>query len=252
MTVNSEADVRGLFAAGRAVRAAFEQMRRAACPGMTTAELDAIGRAVLLQAGARSAPQLYYDFPGTTCISVNEEAAHGIPGARRLADGDMVNIDVSAELQGYVADMGESFVVGNASAAQQALCGAVQTAVAAAIRKVRAGRSLNVIGQAVQRVADGLGYRIVENLGSHGVGRSIHEEPSYVPMHNPGEHRRLSAGLVLTIEPFFSTGATWVEPGADGWTLSLPMGDMVAQYEHTVIVTDAGPLVVTAQENAGP
>jgi methionyl aminopeptidase len=142
--------------------------------------------------------------------------------------------------------MGESFVVGTATAAQQQLCSGVQAAVAAAIERVRAGRSLNVIGQAVQKIADGLGYEIVENLGSHGVGRSIHEEPSYVPRHNPLERRRLSAGMVLTIEPFFSTGASWVEQGADGWTLSVPPGDMVAQHEHTVIVTDGGPLIVTA------
>ena len=246
MTVNSEADVQGLFAAGRAVRAAFERMRQAAQPGMTTAELDRLGRQCLMEHGARSAPQLYYDFPGATCISVNEEAAHGIPSHRRLAEGDMVNIDVSAELDGYVADMGESFVVGNATAAQQQLCSGVQSAVAAAIERVRAGRSLNVIGQAVQKIADGLGYEIVENLGSHGVGRSIHEEPSYVPRHNPLERRRLSEGMVLTIEPFFSTGASWVEQGADGWTLSVPPGDMVAQHEHTVIVTHGAPLVVTS------
>ena len=245
MTVNSEADIQGLFAAGRAVRAAFDLMRRAAQPGVSTAELDAIGQSCLTQHGAQSAPQLYYDFPGATCISVNEEAAHGIPSQRTLADGDMVNIDVSAELDGYVADMGESFVIGTASAAQNKLCSGVKTAVTEALERVRSGRSLNVIGQAVQKVADRLGYEIVENLGSHGVGRSIHEEPSYVPIHNPHERRRLTAGMVLTIEPFFTTGATWVQQQSDGWTLTVPPGDMVAQYEHTLIVTDRGPLVVT-------
>jgi methionyl aminopeptidase len=246
MTVDSESDVQGLFAAGRAVRSAFESMRNAAEPGITTAELDAIGQACLEKLDARSAPQLYYDFPGATCISVNEEAAHGIPSERRLVDGDMVNIDVSAELDGYVADMGESFVVGSASDAQRRLCQGVQAAVAAALKRVRTGRSLNVIGQAVQKVADNLGYEIVDNLGSHGVGRSIHEEPSYVPRHNPFEKRLLSAGMVLTIEPFFCTGAKSVRQGADGWTLLVPKGDMVAQHEHTLIVTDQGPLIVTA------
>ena len=196
--------------------------------------------------GARSAPQLYYDFPGATCISVNEEAAHGIPGSRRLANGDMVNIDVSAELNGYVADMGESFIVGKGTPEQEQLCYAVQTAVKAAIEKIRSGRSLNVIGKAVQKIADKFGYEIVENLGSHGVGNSLHEPPSYVPMDNPMEKRLLDDGLVLTIEPFFSTGANWVEEQADGWTLCVPEGDLVAQFEHTLIVTRRGALVVTA------
>ena len=158
----------------------------------------------------------------------------------------MVNIDVSAELNGYVADMGESFVVGQGTQEQEQLCYAVQAAVKAAIANVRSGRSLNVIGKTVQKIANRFGYKIVENLGSHGVGSSIHEEPSYIPMDNPSERRRLDEGLVLTIEPFFSTGATWVEEQSDGWTLSVPEGDLVAQFEQTLIVTRRGALVVTA------
>ncbi len=246
MTVNSEEEIKKLFAAGKVVRGAFERMKQAARAGVSTAELDAIGGQYLQNHGARSAPQLYYDFPGATCISVNEEAAHGIPGPRRLADGDMVNIDVSAELNGYVADMGESFIVGKGTREQEQLCYAVQAAVKTAIGKIRSGRSLNVIGKAVQKIADKFGYEIVENLGSHGVGNSIHEEPSYIPMDNPSERRRLDEGLVLTIEPFFSTGANWVEEQADGWTLCVPEGDLVAQFEHTLIVTRRGALVVTA------
>jgi methionyl aminopeptidase len=246
MTIDSEQDVAGLYTAGAAVRATFERMKAATCAGITTAELDYIGAAELDDRGARSAPQLYYDFPGATCISVNEEAAHGIPGPRRLQSGDLINIDVSAELDGYVADMGESFVVGAPNAAQKKICAAVRNAVTAALRSVRSGRSLNVIGLAVQRVADRGGYTIVENLGSHGVGNSIHEEPSYIPLHNPLERRRLSKGLVMTIEPFLTTGVRWVEQGPDGWTLSVPSGQLVVQHEHTLIVTDDGALVVTA------
>ncbi len=245
MTIDSEQDIAGLYAAGKAVRATFERMKAAAYAGITTAELDRIGATELDDRGARSAPQLFYDFPGATCISVNEEAAHGIPGPRRLQTGDLINIDVSAELDGYVADMGESFVVGEPNAAQQKICAAVRNAVSAALRCVRSGASLNVIGKAVQGVADEGGYTIVENLGSHGVGHSIHEEPSYIPRHNPLERRRLNKGLVLTIEPFLTNGVRWVERGADGWTLSVPHGYLVVQHEHTLIVTDDGALVVT-------
>lgn len=245
MNARTQAQVQGLKTAGLAVRAAFDAMVAACGPGMTTAALDDVGAQVLLQHGARSAPQLYYDFPGATCISINEQAAHGIPGERVINDGDMINIDVSANLAGFVADMGESFVVGQASVEQQRICAAVREAVAKAITKVRSGRSLNVIGRAVQAVADREGYTIVQNLGSHGVGSSIHEEPSYVPLDNPQETRKLKRGMVLTIEPFFSTGAHWVHEEDDGWTLSVPPGQLVAQHEHTIIVTDRGALVVT-------
>lgn len=246
MNATTRQDINGLQNAGRAVRRAFLAMKRAAQPGMTTAELDAIGQASLEQSGARSAPQLFYKFPGATCISINEEAAHGIPGARKLETGDMVNIDVSAELKGYVADMGESFVLDGGSAEQYRICEQVKDAVLAAIRHVRAGRPLNVIGSTVQKKANEAGYRIVENLGSHGVGRSLHEDPSYVPLDNPNERRKLTRGMVLTIEPFFSDRANWVEEQTDGWTLSVPPGVLVAQFEHTLIVTDGLPIVVTA------
>jgi methionyl aminopeptidase len=245
MNVANKADIAGLKDSGRAVRAAFNAMVAATEAGITTLELDQIGAKVLKQHDAKSAPQLYYDFPGATCISLNEEAAHGIPGDRVVASGDMINIDVSANCRGYVADMGQSFVVGEGTAEQLRICDGVQKAVAAAMAQVRADRSLNVIGQAVQKVADELGYTIVRNLGSHGVGRNIHEEPSYVPLDNPGERRMLTQGMVLTIEPFFSTGVEWVLEEDDGWTLTVPPGNLVAQFEHTLIVTDSAPLVVT-------
>lgn len=246
MNARTQEHVSGLKNAGAAVREAFDAMVAAAQPGISTGALDAIGADILRERGAESAPQYYYDFPGATCISVNEQAAHGIPGALTLAAGDMVNIDVSARLNGYVADMGQSFIVGDGNSEQQRLCDSVQEAVWAAVAKVKSGRSLNVIGKAVQAVADREGYTIVRNLGSHGVGRNIHEEPSYVPFDNPDETRQLTRGMVLTIEPFFCTGTDWVYEEDDGWTLSVPSGDMVAQYEHTLIVTDNGATVVTA------
>jgi methionyl aminopeptidase len=245
MNARTQSDIEGLRSAGLAVRAAFDAMVEASVADVTTKELDAIGASVLAQSGAKSAPRLYYDFPGATCISVNEEAAHGIPSDRRLCNGDMVNIDVSANLNGYVADMGQSFTIGEANAEQTRLIGAVEEAVHNAIKKVRSGRGLNVIGRAVQAVADREGYRIVQNLGSHGVGRSIHEEPSYIPFDNPSERRKLTRGMVLTIEPFFATAASWVNEADDGWTLCVPEGTMAAQYEHTLIVTDRGAVVVT-------
>jgi len=245
MNARTQAQVQGMKSAGAAVRATFDGMFAACEPGMTTQALDTVGAQILADYGARSAPQMYYDFPGATCISVNHHAAHGIPDKTVIAEGDMINIDVSANLDGFVADMGESFVVGASSGEQTRICAAVKEAVADGIAKVRSGRSLNVIGKAVQKVADREGYSIVQNLGSHGVGASIHEEPSYIPFDNPEETRTLERGMVLTIEPFFSTGVQWVHEQADGWTLSVPAGQLVAQFEHTIIVTDRGALVVT-------
>lgn len=247
MNARTEQDIEGMLAAGVAVRTAFDTMRSAVVPGMTTAELDDIGARVLDDFGARSAPQLYYDFPGATCISVNEQAAHGIPSDLLLAEGDMINIDVSANLSGYVADMGQSFVIGPGDPERVRICAAVREAVEAAIANVRAGLNLNVIGQTVQQIADREGYHIVENLGSHGVGGNIHEEPSYVPLDNPREQRILDEGMVLTIEPFFSTGARYVFEEEDGWTLSVPPGQLVAQFEHTLIVTAHGAVIVTEE-----
>ena len=246
MNARTQNDFEQLKASGVAVRSAFDAMRSACKPGMTTQALDDIGARVLLEHEAVSAPQYYYDFPGVTCISINEQAAHGIPGDTVISTGDMINIDVSANRQGYVADMGESFIVGEGSEEQKRICSSVQEAVAAALKKVRSGRSLNVIGKAVQKIADREGYTIVRNLGSHGVGRNIHEEPSYIPYDNPDEERLLERGMVLTIEPFFSTDVDWVYEEEDGWTLSVPPGQLVAQFEHTLIVTDRGPVVVTA------
>lgn len=250
MTAESAADVQGLVACGALVRRVFERMRAAAGAGVTTAELDQLAQAEFDRVGAASAPQHFYDFPGATCISVNEAAAHGIPSGQRLRNGDLINIDVSAVLNGYVADMGESFVVGprgqRANAARERIVRAVKQAVKKAIVQMRPGRSLNVIGEAVQQVADRLGYQIVDNLGSHGVGRNIHEEPSYIPKDNPAERRMLTEGLVLTVEPFFTTGKPWVDEHADGWTLTTSPGALIAQCEQTVIVREQGPLVVTA------
>ena len=158
----------------------------------------------------------------------------------------MVNIDVSAEHRGYVTDMGESFVVGgSANDAGERICNAVKEAVLQSIGTIAPGASLNVIGREVQKIADRERYTIVRNLGSHGVGASIHETPSYVPFDNPSETRQLTEGMVFTIEPFFSTGTDWVNQLDDGWTLAVPAGELVAQFEHTIIVTEGEPIVVT-------
>jgi methionyl aminopeptidase len=219
-------------------------------PGMTTRELDDIGASFLEQHGARSAPRLTYGFPGTTCISVNNEIAHGLPGDRKIAPGDMVNIDVSAELGGYFGDTGGSFITPPSNEAKERLCNVTRLALHAAMAEAKAGRPLNAIGKAIEQVASRHNLTIIRNLGSHGVGRGLHEEPKFIPpYYDPRERRRLREGMVITIEPFLSTGAHEAEEGDDGWTLYTAPRYLTAQFEHTIVITKDKPLVMTLASN---
>ena len=246
MTIETQDDVIALKRIGRIVALTLQHMLDAARPGMTTRQLDDIGAQLLQEHGARSAPQLVYDFPGATCISINEEAAHGVPGDRIIRAGDMLNVDVSAELGGYFADTGGTVVVPPGNAQKTRLCHATRMALAAAMKSARAGRPINLIGAAIERTAKSYGFKIIENLGSHGVGRALHEEPEHIAGYfDPSDKRLLSEGMVITIEPFLSTKSRIVTEGDDGWTLSGAVGNLSAQYEHTMIITQGDPIVVT-------
>ncbi|HET8698648.1 MAG TPA: type I methionyl aminopeptidase [Gammaproteobacteria bacterium] len=246
MTIESEQDVVALKRVGSIVAAVLGEMLDALEPGMTTAELDDIGRKRLDAHGARSAPILAYNFPGATCISVNEQAAHGVPGPRVIAKGDVVNVDVSAELDGYYADTGGTRVVPPSTEVKDRLCHATRLALAAAVSEARAGNRINRVGRAAQRVAKSHGFKVIENLAGHGVGRSLHEEPREIlGFYEPRDPREFTAGMVVAIEPFLSTKSTSVAESADGWTLVGAAGNLSAQYEHTVIVTRGAPIVLT-------
>jgi methionyl aminopeptidase len=247
MSIESEQDLRALKKIGRTVALTLEEMKRHARPGVTTRELDEIGAASFAKYGARSAPQLAYDFPGATCISVNDEAAHGIPGSRVILAGDLVNIDVSAELDGYFADTGATVAVPPVSALHRKLCRCTRSALDSAIRVASAGEPINVVGRRVEREARRCGFKVIRELSGHGVGRHIHEEPRAVLNYCvPWNSEPLREGSVITIEPFLSVAAEQVKPDADGWTLRTLDGSAVAQYEHTIVVTSGQPIVITA------
>jgi len=247
VTINHQSDLEALRRIGAVVAQARDTMGAAVEPGITTGDLDGIGRAVLDKHGARSAPQLAYKFPATTCISVNDEIAHGIPSPRRvLREGDLVNIDVSAELDGYWADTGASFAVGQASARHLELLSATRQALHDGMQQARAGHALREIGRAVQKRAERAGFAVVRNLCGHGVGRFIHESPSVPNTRAEGTRTRLWEGLVITIEPFLTTGATSYYEADDGWTLRTPDGSRAAQFEHTLVITKGSPIVLTA------
>ena len=246
MTIETEDQLEKLRVIGRIVAWVLKEMMRRAEPGMTTAELDAIGAELLASEGARSAPKLTYDFPGATCISVNEEVAHGVPGTRVLQPGDMVNVDVSAEKDGYFADTGGSFVIPPVAPEKRRLCMATREALNSALNEARAGNRLNRIGKAIEQTAKRRGYRVIRNLCSHGVGGALHEEPEEIyGYYEPADRRILHEGMVITIEPFLSDRNRNVGDGGDGWTLVGKPGSISAQYEHTLVITRGKPILLT-------
>lgn len=251
MTIETEQQLDKLRVIGRIVANVLRDMQRAAEPGMTTAELDAVGAKLLELEGARSAPQMTYGFPAATCISVNEEVAHGLPGERVLAAGDVVNIDVSAEKDGFYADTGGSFVIPPVSNEKRRLCFAAREALRNAIGAARAGQPLNRIGKAIEQTAKKKGFKVIRNLCSHGVGGGLHEEPEEIyGYYEPLDTRRLHEGMVITIEPFLSDKNREVTDSGDGWTLIGKPGSISAQYEHTMVITRGKPILLTVPSAA--
>jgi methionyl aminopeptidase len=246
MTIEREEQLEKLRLAGRVVAQTMQAMAKAMEPGMTTRELDALGRAMLERAGARPAPESTYKFPGATCISVSPAIAHGIPSDAVLKSGDLVNIDVSADIDGYYADTGGSFTLGPVPEKIERLCRDGKRAMWSGIHVVEPGEKLNTIGRAIQDFADKNRYTLIRNLASHGVGGALHEEPGHIPTwYEPGDRRRITEGLVFTIEPFLSTGSHMALDGNDAWTLYAAGGHATVQYEHTLVATKRGPVVVT-------
>jgi methionyl aminopeptidase len=247
MTSETLQDLQGLKAAGKVVGHTIAEMKKSVVPGITTAELDEVGAKILKAFGAKSAPKLTYNFPGTTCISVNEEVAHGIPGQRVIQAGDLINIDVSAELNGYYGDAGVSFQLPPYNEKLVHLCRSTEETMMSVINHLRAGMKVNEIGRIMESEARKRGYKVVRNLCSHGIGKSLHEKPyEILPFYNPHVTTVLKEGQVITIEPFLSTGADFVEQQSDGWTLSVADNSRVAQYEHTIVVTKGKPIILTS------
>ncbi len=246
MSIDSEKDLVGLLRIGRIVGLTLQAMQAAVQAGLTTAQLDAVGRAVLESHGARSAPMLVYDFPGYTCISINDEAAHGIPGARTIRPGDLVNIDVSAELDGYFADAAITVPVEPVSALHRKLCDTAQAALTDGIAAARAGQPVNAIGRAMESAAQRGGFAVIRELTGHGVGRHIHEPPTVPGFYARRARQPLTDGLVITVEPFLCAGSNRILTDRDGWTLRSADGSANVQYEHTIVVTQDQPMVITA------
>ena len=251
MVIQNDRDLQGMQRIGQICGLTLHHMLERVEPGMTTKQLDEIGAAFLAKHNAKSAPITAYRFPGHTCICLNEEAAHGIPRDDRvIQEGDMINVDVSAILEGYWGDCGASMPVPPANPAYSKLCRITRQALHVAIQEVKDGEPINNLGRAVEKFAKRKGYNILRQLSGHGVGRGIHEKPSIPNYYTRRARESFKDGMVITIEPFLTKGKGKVYTDEDGWTLRNSDGKVSAQYEHTVIVNGDDPILVTEVENS--
>ncbi len=246
MTIDSDGELEALKRAGRIAAEALKKVGRCVRVGITTRELDDIGREIFRRHGARSAPKVFRHFPGTLCISVNDEAVHGVPALRPLLFGDVVKIDVTPLVDGYVADTAATFVVGGGEATNHRLASTASSALTAGIAAAQSGRRTRDIGRAIEREVKRGGFRILKEVGGHGVGHTMHEAP-HVPNHDdPRATDTLHEGLVIAIEPIIAVSDEWLYTAADGWALKTQGGSVAAHAEHTVVVTGGEPIVLTA------
>lgn len=247
MTITKELEWIGMQKASEAVAYALKEMTKYAQPGMTTKELDNYGAKILSDFGANSAPYLTYGFPGYTCISINNEFCHGIPSDTRiLKEGDLVNIDVSAELNGFWADNGGSFVLGEDINQHQKLVDASKFILKKAIANIKGGVRISDIGQLIENEARKRGFKVIKNLGGHGIGRSLHEQPDDLLNYKDRfDQRRFKKNSVVAIETFISTTSTYADTLNDGWTMVGDKGGYMAQHEHTIVVTAGSPIILT-------
>lgn len=247
MSITKESELLGMQKISEVVALTLKQMQEYARPGITTKQLDDYGAAILNDFGANSAPFKTYKFPGWTCISVDNEFCHGIPSAKRvLREGDLINIDVSAELGGFWSDNGASFVLGEDVHGHQKLVNASKEILHKALDSIKGGVKISDVGHLIETEAKKRGFKVIKNLTGHGVGRSLHEEPSEIPnFRDRFNHSRFKKNSVVAIETFISTQSTYAVTLNDGWTMVGNRGGYMAQHEHTIVVTDGKPLILT-------
>lgn len=246
MSIKTPEELAGMKAAGKIVRRMLEAMKSAAHSGVTTSDLDAVGADVMRADGAQSAPSLVYGFPGVSCISVNDEIVHGIPGPRRLHNGDLLKLDVTIEKDGFMADAAETIVVGAVNGLGQRLSDCARNAFERAMSVARAGNRIREIGRAVEAEVQRSGFFVIRELGGHGIGRTIHERPSVPNFADPSAKTMLTEGLIITVEPIIASRSGRAFLAKDGWTMRTADRGLAAHYEHTLMITSGDPLLLTA------
>jgi methionyl aminopeptidase len=247
MSIQSQKDLIALKEVGRIVHLALAAMRRMVCPGISTRELADVGGQVMRLNGARSAPALVYGFPDDVLISLNDEAVHGVPSPlRKVHQGDLVKLDVTFEKNGYMADAAITVPVEPVSNEAKRLAACAERAFQKALQVARAGHRVNEIGRAVEREVRASGFRVIRELSGHGIGRTIHEPPSVLNFDDGNRWPLLRPGQVLTVEPIIAMGSGVPAEAEDGWTVKTADGSLSAHYEHTLVITDAAPILLTA------
>lgn len=251
MSIKTPQELECMKAAGRIVRRMLEAMKAAARAGITTLELDEIGARIMREHGARSAPSLVYNFPGVSCISVNEEIVHGIPGARKLRAGDLLKLDVTIEKNGFMADAAETVIVSglpadSARGVGNQMIACARRAFDCAMSVAHAGNRISQIGAAVEAEVRQSGFFVIRELCGHGIGRTIHERPNIPNYADPYAHGLLTEGLVITVEPIIASRSGNAYLADDGWTMRTTDRGLAAHHEHTLVITSGEPLLLTA------
>lgn len=248
MSIQTKEELAAMKRIGQIVGSVLKSMTAYAQPGMTTLELDNYGYELLKKEGARSAPKVMYNFPGYTCIGVNAVAAHGIPSDKVvLKEGDLVNIDVSAELDGFFSDNGGSFILGPDIQKLNPLVETSKRALMKAINQIKTGKKISEFGRIVEMEARHNGFKVLKNLVGHGIGRALHEAPHEIPSYyDKHSNARFKKNMVVAVETFISTKSQYVYEQSDGWTMMAKDGSFVAQHEHTIMVTDGAPVILTS------
>ena len=249
ISIKSSRELEIMRQAGRIVANALQEVCDRIQPGMTTRDLDLIAEQSIRRQGGEPAFPYINNFPGSLCISVNNEVVHGIPGKRVLREGDLVKLDAGAIFQGYHGDAAVTVPVGSVSAEARELVDATERALARGIEAARPEAFVNEIGAAIDDYVTPLGFGIVRQYVGHGIGRELHEEPSVGHFRQANRGVRLRPGMVLTIEPMINAGVAGTKTLADGWTVVTQDGKLSAQFEHTVAVTENGPEVLTIPDN---
>jgi methionyl aminopeptidase len=241
----SSTEIAKMRKAGQVVAEMHEVLRAAARPGVTTAELDRVGREVLERRGARSNFLNYRGFPAVICTSPNDMIVHGIPGSYRLEEGDILSIDCGAIVEGYHGDAAFTMAIGPITPAARRLLEVTEASLWAGIAEMEAGHRLHDIGRAVAARAETAGFSVVREYTGHGIGTAMHEDPN-VPNYDPGTPGPLlKPGMVLAVEPMVNAGRPDTRLLRDGWSVVTADGSLSAHFEHTIAVTDAGPEVLT-------
>jgi methionyl aminopeptidase len=245
--IKSKQEIMEMKKAGEIVAACHREIAKRICPGVTTHEIDQFVEKLLTKLGAKPFTKGFKGYPFATCASVNDVIAHGFPNRTPLQEGDIVTIDIVAEYGGWVGDSGWCYAVGHISDEAAKLMRVTKECLYLGIRQAIVGNRIGDVMHAVQSHAERNGYSVVRDLCAHGVGRSVHEEPNFLHIGKPGRGFRLKEGMVITIEPMINEGSYEMFVQEDGWTARTLDGGLSAQYEHTIAITNEGPIILTEQ-----